>query len=59
MQQYSSRVIKELETEKEKKIKEITYLNEKRYKDIKNYYNDIIQSNLSLIKQLKSEITRA
>ncbi len=50
MEEYSNKVIRELEEKKEKKIKEITNLNNQKYKEIKNYYNDIISSNLSMIK---------
>jgi hypothetical protein len=50
MDEYSLRVINELEEKKEKKIAEIIEANNLKYKELKNYYNDIIASNLSLIK---------
>jgi len=53
MEEYSNRVIKELEQKKEMKIKEITNINNRKYKEIKNYYNDITATNLSLIKSFK------
>lgn len=59
MEEYSEQVIRDLEEKKEKKIKQITDINNEKYREIKNYYNDIISSNLSLIKHLKGEITRA
>ncbi len=53
MEEYSKKVIKDLEDKKEQKIKEITNINNQKYKNIKSYYNDITASNLSLIKSLK------
>ena len=50
MEEHSNKVIRDLETKKEAKINEITRINNKQYKDIKNYYNDITASNLSMIK---------
>ena len=59
MEEYSNKVIKDLEAKKEAKIVEITRINNKKYKEIKSYYNDITASNLAMIKQLKGEINRA
>ena len=56
MDEYSQRIINELEEKKEKKIVQIIDENNLKYKELKNYYNDIIVSNLSLIKQLKQDI---
>jgi hypothetical protein len=50
MEEYSLRLTQELEEKKEKKIGEIIEANNIKYKELKNYYNDIIASNLSLIK---------
>lgn len=59
MEDYSNTVIKELEERKQQKINVITKMNNKKYKEIKNYYNDITASNLQMIKHLKSEIDQA
>jgi hypothetical protein len=59
MEDVRNGMIKKLEDEKEKKIKHITSLHATNYKDIKNYYNDITTSNLSLIKQFKTDIQNA
>lgn len=56
MEELRASKIKALETKKDDKIKEIINLFSHKYKDIKNYYNDITQSNLNYIKQLKTEI---
>lgn len=48
--------IRAQESKKDVKIKEIIQNFSHKYKDIKNYYNDITASNLGYIKQLKSEI---
>lgn len=53
MEEYSNRLINELEEQKEQKVIDIIDVNNTKYKELKNYYNDIIASNLSLIKQLK------
>ena len=58
MDEYSQRIINELEEKKEKKIVQIIDENNLKYKELKNYYNDIIVSNLSLIKQLKQDIQK-
>ena len=50
---------KKLEEEKEAKIKTLKQTHASNYKDIKNYYNDITTSNLSLIKQFKEDIQKA
>lgn len=50
MEEYSNDLIKDLEDKKAKKISIITKMNNKKYKEIKNYYNDITASNLSMIK---------
>lgn len=58
MEEYSTRLINELEEQKEQKVIDIIDVNNAKYKELKNYYNDIIASNLSLIKQLKQEIQK-
>lgn len=50
--------IKQLELQKEKHIKAITDMHNQKFKDIKNYYNDITAANISLIKNLKAEIQK-
>jgi len=56
MEELRASKIKFLESKKDDKIKEIIAMFSHKYKDIKNYYNDITASNLGYIKQLKSEI---
>ena len=55
----STALIKDLEGKKKEKILQITGENTRRYKEIENYFVEILTSNLNLIKQLKFEIKKA
>ena len=59
MKEHATRVIRELEDKKKRKIREITKLNNQKYDEIKIYYNEITNSNLSRIKDLKKLIATA
>ena len=59
MEEVRTMMVKKLEEEKEVRAKKIKSLHAANYKDIKNYYNDITNSNLSLIKQFKEDIDKA
>ena len=59
MEEIRTQAVKKLEDEKEKRAKNIKAQHAANYKDIKNYYNDITNSNLSLIKQFKEDIEKA
>ena len=59
MEEVRGQLVKKLEDEKEKRIKAIKAQHNNNYNDIKNYYNDITTSNLSLIKQFKEDIQKA
>lgn len=59
MEEIRNTMVKDLENEKDKKIKLLKNKHADNYKDIKNYYNDITTSNLSLIKQFKEDIQKA
>jgi hypothetical protein len=56
MEEYASKKILQLEEEKQEKFKELTTYHNNRYRDIKNYYSEIISTNLAKIKDLKGEI---
>ncbi len=58
MEEARQRKIKVLEDKKDKKIQEIMKEHQKKYSDIKNYYQDITATNCDLIKQLKGEIAK-
>ena len=48
----------ELEEEKEKKKKQLIISHNSKYKEIKNYYSDIISTNLQKIKDNKEQISQ-
>ena len=56
MEELRTAKIKFLESKKDEKIKEIIAQHTQKYRDIKNYYNDITLSNLSFIKSQKNDI---
>jgi len=51
--------IQAIENKKNQAIKELTNKHAKKYADIKNYYQEITNTNLDIIKQLKDELTEA
>ena len=51
--------IQKIEAKKNARIKELTAAHDKKYKDIKNYYQEITNTNLDIIKQLKEELADA
>jgi hypothetical protein len=52
-------LVKELEEKKKEKILQITGENQRRYKEIENYFTEITMATLTLIKHLKFEIKKA
>lgn len=48
-----------IELKKNQAIKELTGKHEQKYKDIKAYYQEITNTNLDIIKQLKDELSDA
>jgi septal ring factor EnvC (AmiA/AmiB activator) len=52
-------LIQQIENKKNMAIKELTQKHAKKYNDIKNYYQEITNTNLDIIKQLKDELTDA
>lgn len=52
-------MIQQIENKKNQAIKELTAKHAKKYNDIKNYYQEITNTNLDIIKQLKDELTDA
>lgn len=55
----NSQCIASLEEEKQEKFKELTAAHNAKYRDIKNYYNEIVSTNLARINDLKGEIQSA
>lgn len=51
--------IQQIENKKNEAIKALTQKHSKKYQDIKNYYQEITNTNLDIIKQLKDELTDA
>lgn len=52
-------LILQIENKKNQAIKELTAKHQKKYNDIKNYYQEITNTNMDLIKMLKDELTDA
>ncbi len=48
-----------IEAKKNQAIRELTAKHEQKYKDIKAYYQEITNTNLDIIKQLKDELSDA
>jgi len=48
--------IKKIEEKKNAAIKELTDKHEKKYNEIKNYYTEITNTNIDIIKQLKDDL---
>lgn len=51
--------IKQIQDKKDKDIEELTKKHEKKYNDIKNYYTEITNLNLDIIKQLQEALNDA
>ena len=56
MERKRKKRIQMIETRKNAKIKECTLKHEKKYAEIKEYYQDITSTNLDIIKFLKEEL---
>ena len=59
MERKRKAMIQQIENKKNQAIKELTAKHAKKYNDIKNYYQEITNTNLDIIKQLKDELTDA
>lgn len=59
MERKRKQMIQQIENKKNQAIKELTQKHAKKYADIKNYYQEITNTNLDIIKQLKDELTDA
>ena len=51
--------IARIEAKKNQAIKELTMKHSKKYSDIKEYYSEITNTNLDIIKQLKDDLADA
>lgn len=59
MERKRKMMILQIETKKNSAIKELTSKHARKYADIKNYYQEITNTNLDIIKQLKDELSDA
>ena len=59
MEKKRKAAIQMIELKKNQAIKELTGKHEQKYKDIKTYYQEITNTNLDIIKQLKDELSDA
>ncbi len=59
MEKKRKAAIQMIELKKNQAIKELTGKHEKKYTDIKAYYQEITNTNLDIIKQLKDELSDA
>ena len=59
MERKRKSLILQIENKKNAAIKDLTSKHQKKYNDIKNYYQEITNTNLDIIKQLKDELTDA
>jgi len=59
MEKRRKQAIQMIEMKKNQAIKELTGKHEKKYMDIKAYYQEITNTNLDIIKQLKDELSDA
>lgn len=59
MERKRKMLILQIETKKNQAIKDLTGKHAKKYADIKNYYQEITNTNLDIIKQLKDELSDA
>jgi len=59
MERKRKSMILAIETKKNQAIKDLTTKHARKYADIKNYYQEITNTNLDIIKQLKDELSDA
>ena len=59
MERKRKMLILQIETKKNQAIKDLTGKHAKKYADIRNYYQEITNTNLDIIKQLKDELSDA
>mmetsp|Transcript_17426 Transcript_17426/g.16621 ORF Transcript_17426/g.16621 Transcript_17426/m.16621 type:complete len:104 (-) Transcript_17426:512-823(-) len=59
MERKRKQMIQQIENKKNAAIKDLTGKHAKKYNDIKNYYQEITNTNLDLVKQLKDELNEA
>ena len=51
--------IERIESKKNKAIRDLTSKHEKKYSDIRDYYSEITNTNMDIIKQLKDDLADA
>jgi hypothetical protein len=59
MESKRSKTIKKIEVKKDEAIKTLTHKHAQKYEAIKNYYSEITNTNLDLIRQLKDDLALA
>lgn len=59
MEEKRKGIITQIENKKNQAIKELTATHARKYNDIKTYYQEITNTNLDIIKQLKEELSEA
>ena len=59
MESRRSKTIKKIEVKKDEAIKQLTHKHALKYEAIKNYYSEITNTNLDLIRQLKDDLALA
>lgn len=56
MEEKRKRIISQIENKKNQAIKDLTLQHEKKYTNIKNYYQEITNTNMEIIKSLKNDL---
>lgn len=56
MEERRKKIIQQIENKKNQAINKLTKDHEAKYANIKNYYQEITQTNLEIIKTLKSDL---
>lgn len=56
MEEKRKRIIQQIENKKNQAIKDLTLAHEKKYTHIKNYYQEITNTNMEIIKSLKNDL---
>jgi hypothetical protein len=59
MEEKRKRIILQIETKKNKAIQDLTLSHETKYKMIKDYYQEITNTNLDIIRQAKIDLNDA